>query len=257
MNPEYGNVRCDKSFYGIPVLGSDETWHGELDLFSLGVGVTATTDIEETSNTSDTCDSCDESADDSRVDIACGGGDSETRSAALNEEAGSQGERINGEYKLDEKHKNVGGMQHVISQAVVFGWTEHNRHRNLSPYIPSVYIDNHGFCIVVYNPVKDSLILAIHAVRFIDEALGIRNSLDVYSGIVALWIVFNHRLFFKKDIEHNVESGFKSQVAVHHYEKLTAFQSQVRNNFEVSPICFESCVTFGDKKRKRSSASAE
>ena len=240
-------------FGGIPVLGSDETWHGELDLFSLGVGITATTDIEGTSGTSDTGDSCDENADESRVDIA-GGGDSGTHSAAFNGEPGSQGERTNGEFKLDVKQKNAGGMQQVISQAVVFGWTEHNRHRKLSPYIPSVYIDNHGFCVLVYNPVKDSLILAIHGVRFIDEALGIRNSLDVYSGIFALWIVFNHRLFFKKDIEHNVESGFKSQVAVHHYEKLTAFHSQVRNNFEVSPICFESCVTFGDKKRKRSSA---
>ena len=254
MNPEYGNVRCDIAFYGIPVLGSDKTWHGELDLFSLGVGVTATTDIEESSGTSDTCDSSDQNADVSRVDIAGGGDDSGPHSVADNEEAGSQGERTNMEFKLDVKQKNIGGMKQVISQAVVFGWTEHNRHRNLSPYIPSVYIDNHGFCILVYNPVKDSLILAIHAVRFIDEALGIRNSLDVYSGIFALWIVFNHRLFFKKDIEHNVESGFKSQVAVHHYEKLTAFQSHIRNSFEVSPICFESCVTFGDKKRKRSSA---
>ena len=221
------------------------------------MGVTATTDIEESSGTSDTSDSCDENADDSRVDSAGGGDDSGTHSTAVNKEAGSQGEHTNVEFKLDVKQKNVGGMQQVISQAVVFGWTEHNRHRNLSPYIPSVYIDNHGFCILVYNPVKDSLILAIHAVRFIDEALGIRNSLDVYSGIFALWIVLNHRLFFKKDIEHNVESGFKSQVAVHHYEKLTAFQSQVRNNFEVSPICFESCVTFGDKKRKRSSSSVQ
>ena len=216
--------------------GTEETWHGELDLFALGVGVTATTDVEETSGAGDT-------------------------GYVAADEEGSQGERSNLEFKTYVQQK-ISGIQQVISQAVVFGWTEHNRHRNLSPFIPSLYIDNREFLVLIYNPVQDTLMIAIHSVKFIEESFPLPA---VYSGIFALWIVLNHRLFFKKQIRsgiNEVECGFKSQVTIEAYERLDTFKSVVRNTFEgykfVDRICLK--MNYGEqsgeetKKRKRSSS---
>ena len=48
-------------------------------------------------------------------------------------------------------------IQQVTSQAITFGWTQYNRHKDLSPYIPTLYIDASKFGLFLYKPEKDSL----------------------------------------------------------------------------------------------------
>ena len=44
-----------------------------------------------------------------------------------------------------------------MSQDIVFGWTEFDRHKTLSPFTPTVFIKDHGFIFLVYNPGTDAL----------------------------------------------------------------------------------------------------
>ena len=220
-------------------------------MFSPGIGITASKDVEDTGRLSATeGSSSDEDTDPTVIDSG-GAGDSGTHCASEDDGGGSQGERTNLEF-LDVTQKTVSGMQQVISQAIVFGWTEYNRHNTLSPYIPSIYIDRHCFLISVYNPVEDSLLLPIHSVKFI-EPLGISDPLEKYSGIFLLWVVINHRIFFKKDVEVNFDCGFKSQIQAEPYKNLKHFHAVVKNKFEVAHINCQSCLKVCSKKRKRSS----
>ena len=215
------------------------------------MGITASQDVEGTGRLNATeGSSSDEDTDPTVMDSGVAG-DSGTHSASEDDGGGSQGERTNLEF-LDVTQKTVSGMQQVISQAIVFGWTEYNRHKSLSPYIPSIYIDSHCFLISIYNPVKDSLLLPIHAVKFI-EPLGISDPLEKYSGIFLLWVVINHKIFFKKDIEINFGCGFKSQIKAKPYENLKNFHAVVKNKYEVAHINCQSCLKVRSKKRKRSS----
>ena len=78
-----------------------------------------------------------------------------------------------------------------------FGWTEYNRHPDLSPFIPSLYIDSTKFAFYIYNPPKDYLLKADNSGRFIDEDR-VTNPFDKYPGIFFLWAILNHRLFFRR-----------------------------------------------------------
>ena len=221
-------------------------------MFSPGVGITASQDVESTGRLTATEGSgSDEDTDPTVIDSG-GARDSGAHCASVDDGGGSQGERTNLEFNVDLTQKTVSGMQQVISQAIVFGWTEYNRHKTLSPYIPSIYIDRHCFLISVYNPVKDLMLLPIHAAKFI-EPLGISDPLEKYSGIFLLWVVINHRIFFKKDVAINFDCGFKSQIKAKPYENLKNFHSVVKKKFEVAHINCQSCLKVRSKKRKRSS----
>ena len=107
-----------------------------------------------------------------------------------------QGERTNLEFK---KQIEPPGKGQAIGQSIVFGWTEYNRHKELSPYIPSIYINNKEYLFFIYNPELDSLISSTNYIKFLNEKHPADlPKEDMYSGIFILWIILNLRLFFSE-----------------------------------------------------------
>ena len=188
------------------IAGSDATWHGELDLLARGmkepnsvVGIVAARNIEKVEGDADMHDISD---DEGSLDS-------------------NQGKCTNLEYK---KHEEPSDKCEAISQSIVFGWTEFNRHKDLNPYIPSIYIDQEKFLFFIYNSELDSLISSANYINFFYEKISSDlPKADKYSGIFILWIILNHRLFFRRKIQggFHLECGFTKQLSK---ESLQAYQ---------------------------------
>ena len=133
----------------------------------------------------------------------------------------------------------------IISQAIVFGWTEYNLHKELSPYIPTVFFDNKHFGIAVYNPDKDSLILTRDCVPFFGD-----GPEGKYFGIFILWLVLNHRMFFRETLDVYYDCKFKEQVDIKNYEHLKHYRDCVRDTSVMHK--FRTTEGFGILKRKHS-----
>ena len=147
----------------------------------------------------------------------------------------SNGTGIAATTKIDnEGDKAVEDTMCVISQSIVFGWTQVNRHPENSPFIPTVFIDNKKFTFSIYNPESDGLLLSDYSVLFIDdrfEALA-----DKFSGFFLLWLILHHRLFFKREISYEIPPcGFKSEMK----EQLEFYKNlhEYRKNVKVKREC--------------------
>lgn len=118
---------------------------------------------------------------------------------------------------------NTKGLYQILSQTIVFGWTEFNRHRNLSPYIPSVFIDDKQFGFAVYNPITDCLVLGKDYIPFFgpeSEYPEAEYPGTKYAGIFILWLILHHRIFFRNEMDFDFECNFKQQMNVNKYEEL-------------------------------------
>ena len=87
-------------------------------------------------------------------------------------------------------------------------------------------MDNQKFVIVVYNPTADSLMVSKICCFAKD------NEEINYAAIFLLWLVLNHRMFFRKHtVQYERPCEFKNQMGTRPYEELHDFQSCVRANF--------------------------
>ena len=125
--------------------------------------------------------------------------------------------------------ENKSRQYQVISQAIIFGWTQYNRHKEMSPYIPTILIDGKQFGAFVYNPVSDRLLITENPLLFLAQ---VKKIPDKFSGIFILWLILHHRIFFKKEIlfVEPFESKFKQQVKVEHYEKLDNYRDCIKDS---------------------------
>ena len=193
-----------RTFIFYNCLGSQDTWHGEVDIIGLGdhiperVVVTTAKEIGSGDNNEDRC------------------GD-------------SLGEYTN-QYTFKEQ---------TISQAIVFAWTQYNRHKNLSPFIPSVLIDAEKFLFFIYSPAHDILLSCEDYIQLFNKKYPRDLSKDRFAGFFMLWVILNHRLFFRKQIvgiDSPVKCGFKEKMLnLAAYEKLENFQLFVqrrKTNFD-------------------------
>ena len=141
----------------------------------------------------------------------------------------SQGERTNLEFK---KSIEIPCKEQVISQTIVFAWTEYNRHKDLSPFIPSVLIDSEKFLFFIYSPVHDILLSCEDYIQLFNEKYPRDLSKDRFAGFFVLWVILNHRLFLRKQmigIDSPVKCGFKEKILnLAPYEKLDDFQILVQ-----------------------------
>ena len=141
----------------------------------------------------------------------------------------SNGRSINVEFK--RKTDDRPGLHQVIAQAITYGWTQYNRHRDLSPYIPSLFFDSTKFGLFVYNPKLDNLFVCEYPLMFIAEDTMTPD--DKYSGIFILWLILHHRLFFRKETVYDqskYDCMFKDQVAIESYEGLKEYSICVRGS---------------------------
>ena len=159
------------------LAGNNELWHGELDLLagneSAAIQVN-TTNIDEEEDCED------------------------------QEHVGSPSCQTNMETKKECPYKGQALCQ-IVGQSIVYAWTEFNRHPE-SPLIPSVLIMHEDFTFFIYNDITDELFSANGFTRLRPD----EQSRDKYAGIVLLWILLNHRLFFrhKLNIKRIIKSGF-------------------------------------------------
>ena len=131
--------------------------------------------------------------------------------------------------EFNKKTDDGPGLQQVIAQAITYGWTEYNRHRQLSPYIPSLFIDGTKFGMFVYNPKLDSLFVSECPLMYITA--GAMNPHDKYSGIFILWLILHYRLFFRKATVYDESEyccKFKEHVRIQSYEELKDYSVCVR-----------------------------
>lgn len=120
------------------------------------------------------------------------------------------------------------GLNQVIAQAVVFSFIEYNRHRSKGNCIPSILIDKAGFQYVIYSPTDDILLVSNHMIYTgmdnFDAAAG-------YRPFVVLWIILNHRLFFKKCPNFRkrfVKSGFHEKISdLQQFQNLTEYSKSI------------------------------
>ena len=200
-------------------------WHGELDI----IGGSETTSI-----TSIATSTVDRDGDQVEVDQ-----DSELEEVDRDSEQDEvEDEEDDDESPGMEVKTNRTDICHILSQAIVFGWTEFNRHKNYSPYIPSILIDSRKYMFVLYNPDTDTLLTSegfVHYYPFED-----------YFGLINLWIILNHRLFFNKhsiDNESIPPCGFKRVMAedLSKYQSLKDYKQSITvtpkivNNIELQP----------------------
>ena len=181
-------------------------WHGELDI----IGGRDTTSI-----TSVTTSAADLGSDDQDDD----------------DESPEDGPNL--EVENDVTKTNI---CRILSQGIVFGWTEFNRNKTHSPYIPSVMMDGRKYMFVLYNPVTDTLLTSegyIHYYPFED-----------YFGLINLWVILNHRLFFNKqsvDDEAIPSCGFTTAMAedLNKYQLLMDYKQYIIpetvNKIELQP----------------------
>lgn len=119
-------------------------------------------------------------------------------------------------------------LNQVVAQAVVFAFTEYNRHKSKGTCIPSIMLDKSGFQFVLYNPLDDILLVSNY-IMFADDA-----SFDIASGygpFVLLWIILNYRIFFLKHPDfqtHCVKSGFHEKWSdMDHFHNLVEYSKSI------------------------------
>ena len=172
------------------ILGSRQTWHGELDLCALGVGVKA---------------------------VLAGHSDETDSNMIEDEVEGSQSYR-----------KNFDCSQ-AIPQAIVFGFTQLNRHRHLTSLIPTVLLSHDSFVVLIYDPLTDSLMGPRCPFYFINKYITEKTDLRRYLGIFFLWLVFNHNFFFAKNLKDveiipcKFRKKMQKENKIEEYEKLREF----------------------------------
>lgn len=213
-----GKLDCSNHMY----IGSEDTLHGELDMLSMGVGVSATESI------SDETQGTDDGVDETETEPA-GSEEKEPAKVKLVKQS-SNGHRANLEFK-NVSTDETPGHQQLIAQAITFGWTQYNRHRDSSPYIPTLYIDSTKFGLFVYNPVLDSLFISETPLLFIADKL--KSSVDKYSGIFILWLILYHRLFFERSTDYDkkgFDCKFTEQVKVEFYKQLKEYSSCIKRH---------------------------
>lgn len=204
--------------------GAPQLWHGELDI----LGGNDTTGITSVATSAADQDSEQEDTDDNESPRDC-------------------------ESPGDTNDMTKCNICQILSRAIVFGWTEFNRQRDFSPYIPSIMIDSSKFMFVLYNPQTDTLLTFegfIHYYPFED-----------YFGLITLWVILNHRLFFiKHSIDDTVippcgfkrvmtEDLFKYESLMGYKESITA-QTEIVDNVELQPRI---SVHSGFKRRRTDS----
>ena len=184
-------------FVCVCLLGSADTWHGEIDLFALGEGMTPVKALPDT-----------------------GAGDS-----VGGDSPDSLGENL--ELKVQSLERSI---QQAIQQAITFAWTEYNLHPELSPLYPTVYMNNYEFSFIVYNPVTDSLLAPVDFMRLVNCGME-KTNVDRYLGIFLLWLILNHRFFFVKDLtiegQHPCDFKAKAKKVLEKYEELNKFSSHI------------------------------
>ena len=153
------------------------------------------------------------------------------------------------EFKTDKEEKGV--IEQVISQTIVFGWTEYNRHEDLSPFIPSILIDSEQFLFFIYNPQTDTLLNSAQYINFFTKHHPSDLPEGRYAGIFILWLFLNHRIFFRKQLEVvTKECGFKKGVELANYKKLDKFKVKIQGKTQNFNDWYHGPLF---KKRKRSS----
>ena len=208
------------------ILGSRQTWHGELDLCASGVGITAARPGPGDSNmTDDDCEGC-------------------------------QGERTNQEFK---SRVNFDWKAHskAIAQAIVFGFTEFNRHPDLSSLIPTVLLNHECFLVLIYDPKTDSLMGPRKPVYYINRTIKVKTDPRRYLGIFFLWLILNHRYFFSKKVRNvqTVACKFRKKTErrekFHEYEKLRECKQPFKVSDQQSILESPGNLVLNTNKRKR------
>ena len=163
--------------------------------------------------------------------IAGPSGDADSGDSTMKDDdegEGSQGKRTNLEFKSGEIVEYKARSQ-AIAQAIVFGFTEFNRHKDLGSLIPTVLLNHDCFVVIIYDPVTDSLMGPRGPVYFINKYITDETDPRRYLGIFFLWLVLNHRFFFSnrvRDVEI-VPCKFRKKMEkenkLEEYEKLREF----------------------------------
>ena len=214
--------------------GSKETWHGELDLLtSGGVSLAVTEKLE-----------ADAEEENTRYEQASD--DTDLSPKQQLQRSFSNGNRA--------KRKEIEG---VMGQSIVFGFTEYNRHPELTPYIPTILIDSNVFWTLIYDPVDDCLIAGNKVTAFVrSDPIFRYHKSDRFQGLFLLWVLLNYRLFFRKDLDGSLmpfESlGFKETARrtgnLCKYEALCEFYEEVvGSKYKIYP---ETVMNRPIKKRK-------
>ena len=140
----------------------------------------------------------------------------------------SNGRTFKLEFRKDVSRDRTGDQQQVIAQSIVFGWTQFNKYPNMSAYKPTVFIDSTKFGVFIYNPNLDSLLISEYPILFLANKM---NSLpEKFSGILILWLILHHRLFFKTEINYWRDCRFKAMMGQHleFYEKLKFYSNSIK-----------------------------
>ncbi|XP_053400103.1 uncharacterized protein LOC123557770 [Mercenaria mercenaria] len=203
-------------------IGSDTTWYGELDIISGSptsgdtVAITVANELES-SEVEDDDDDEEEYIGEEMEDVS----------------DGISGDFPNVESKFSGTNQRI---NQTVAQAVVFAFTEYNRHREKEDCIPSIIIDKNCFRFVIYNPVDDKLVVS----NLINYKKKEFNPKNIFRSILVLWIILNHRLFFAKSpssLQFYLKSGFHEKMShIHNYKKLNDYSKHIvcrsKNKFD-------------------------
>ena len=225
--------------------GSSETLHGELDMIAEGVVVTVAENLPNDEDVDIEDEVC-ETEDEGGETVEWGAEENlKSRNVRQLRRESSNSQRVNGCVTGNTKD-----LYKILSETIVFGWTEFNRHRELGPYIPSVFTDDKQFGFAVYNPVTDCLVLGKDYIPFFgpeSEYPEAEYPGTKYAGIFILWLILHNRLFFRNEMDLDFECNFKPQVNVNKYEELQNYESSVRDN----SVLFKFGTNFGLRIPKR------
>ena len=187
--------------------GSKDTWHGELDLRSEDVGIKTLPQVE--------ADEKDEKQDKEPKTP-------KPRKIWTLKKESSNGRSVNLEFKKGVE------LDQVQAQAVVFGYTQVNKYPEMSPHIPSLVMDAKQYMVFIYNPKTDSMLQSDGTCAFLRN-----EKIDSYPGIVNLWMILHHRLFFRKNLQvgeqdFQFKKRMPQQVAL--CGKLDAYSRSIKPN---------------------------
>lgn len=91
--------------------------------------------------------------------------------------------------KIEEKPRvRVAHLQQAVATSVTSSFTEHNLHPTMSPAVPTILIDGDTFQVILYDCIKDVLLISTPKALHTDGRLS-------STGVAFLWLVINHRLF--------------------------------------------------------------
>ncbi|XP_045179256.2 uncharacterized protein LOC123538902 isoform X2 [Mercenaria mercenaria] len=201
-------------------IGSENTWYGELDIIAGNPvsGEVVSVFVETNTESGSKCDETKIGKDDvvSFQGEVTEEEENEDEATDLND---SPGDRTNLEVKYCGPSQ---ALNQVIAQAIVFAFTEYNRHPSKSKFIPSVLIDKARYQYVIYSPVDDILLVSNYMVYINDENFDKKSG---YRPFVVLWLILNHRLFFTKcPFRRIVRSGFHKNIKnLQQFQNLTEY----------------------------------